>query len=333
MWIFYAPVACWIGWLAVRYRGLTVPTAANPGMPDGGLVGESKFDILSCLPADAVVPTVRLGAGHRQHRMPALEATMAERGWRWPLVLKPDAGERGRAVRKIGDAETAVEYLDAVSEPIIVQPYHPGPYEAGIFYYRLPGSRRGRILSITDKHFPVLVGDGRSSIETLIWSHPRYRLQGDTFMARHAAVARRVLDAGERFPLAMAGNHCQGTLFRDGAHLITPALEARVDDIAQQWSGFFVGRFDVRYANVDEFTAGRDLSIVELNGVTAESTNIYDPSGSLLGAYRTLFRQWSIIFAIGAANRQTGTPVSSTRRVAGLIRAHLAARPALTLSD
>jgi hypothetical protein len=42
---------------------------------------------------------------------------------------------------------------------------------------------------------------------------------------------------------------------------------------------------------VGRFEARDDLAIVELNGATAESTNIYDPSRSLLAAYRTLFAQ------------------------------------------
>jgi hypothetical protein len=169
----------------------------------------------------------------------------------------------------------------------------------------------------------VLAGDGASTIEALIWSHPRFRLQGATFTARHADVLDRVLGAGERFPLAVAGNHCQGTLFRNGWHLLTPALDERVDDIARAYPGFFVGRFDVRYRDVEAFRSGRDLAIVELNGVTSESTDIYDPDGSLFGAYRQLFRQWAIIFAIGAANRAMGAPVSSIRRLLALARMHL----------
>ena len=90
----------------------------------------------------------------------------------------------------------------------------------------------------------------------------------------------RVLASGERFPLAMAGNHAQGTLFRNGAHLITPALEKRIDEIARAYPGFYIGRFDIRYTDVEAFKAGRDLAIVELNGATGESTNIYDPDGS-----------------------------------------------------
>jgi hypothetical protein len=44
---------------------------------------------------------------------------------------------------------------------------------------------------------------------------------------------------------------------------------------------------------------GDDFAIVELNGASSESTNIYDPSRSLFQAYRTLFRQWALVFRIG----------------------------------
>jgi hypothetical protein len=216
---------------------------------------------------------------------------------------------------------------------VIVQPYHEGPFEAGVFYYRMPGWRRGRILSITDKHFPVIVGDGRSTIEELIWAHPRYRMQADLFLGRHAGSAARVLGRGEEFRLAIAGNHAQGTLFCDGAHLLTPALERRIDEIARGYHGFFVGRFDIRYRSVEAFKAGRDIAIVELNGATAESTNIYDPRASLLAAYRQLFRQWSIVFAIGAANRRLGTTTTSIRRLIDLVRAHLKTEVAFAVSD
>jgi hypothetical protein len=134
-------------------------------------------------------------------------------------------------------------------------------------------------------------------------------------------------------PLAVAGNHAQGTLFRDGRHLWTPALERRIDEIARAYPGFWVGRFDVRYDDVNAFKAGRSLAIVELNGATAESTDIYDPDRSLLSAYRRLFQQWSIVFAIGAANRAAGAAVTPTRRLIELVRAHLTRTPAFELSD
>jgi membrane protein DedA with SNARE-associated domain len=333
MWLFYAPVALWVGLLALRHRGLSTVTASNPGIPDGGTVGESKFEILRRLPSAWTIPSALVDAGELSIRAQRVCDHMTRAGWSFPIVLKPDVGQRGAGVRLIRAPDEIERYLSEQTGRVVMQPYHEGPFEAGVFYYRMLGWERGRILSITDKHFPVLVGDGHSTIEELVWAHPRYRMQADTFLRRHHDVLARVLAAGDRFQLAIAGNHAQGTLFRDGRHLLTPALERRIDEIAQSHHGFFVGRFDIRYRDVDAFKAGEDLAIVELNGATAESTNIYDPDGSLRDAYRQLFRQWSIVFAIGAANRAAGATVSSLRRLAELVRAHWTTHIAFALSD
>jgi membrane protein DedA with SNARE-associated domain len=333
MWLFYAPVAIWVAWLALRHRGLSTLTAANPGIPDGGTVGESKFAILARLPAESTVPAVLVSAGAPSERVARLMADVADRGWAFPLVLKPDVGQRGTGVRLIRTVDEARVYLARDAGPVVAQPYHPGPFEAGVFYYRFPHEERGRVLSITDKCFPVVVGDGRSTLEALIWAHPRYRMQADLFLARHRDARTRVLAAGERFSLAMAGNHAQGTMFRDGRRLLTPALERRIDEIARSYDGFYVGRFDIRYGDLDAFMAGRDLAIVELNGATAESTNIYDPDASLWSAYRQLFHQWSLVFAIGAANRARGAVVTPLARLLGLVRRHMRATPGFAISD
>ena len=178
-----------------------------------------------------------------------------------------------------------------------------------------------------------MVGDGRSTLEDLIWRHPRYRLQAGVFLTRHAAERARVPSEGERVQLAIAGNHAQGTTFLDGSALWSPELEARIDDIARGMPGFFIGRFDVRYGDVERFRRGEDLAIVELNGVTSESTHIYDPSFTLLDAWRVLFRQWELIFRIGAANRARGIQPASIGRLLRLSVDHLRTRPVLPIAS
>jgi membrane protein DedA with SNARE-associated domain len=334
MWLFYSPVAIWVALLAVRHRGFSTITAANPGMTDGGVVGESKSEILRKLPDTWTIPSVLISPASAASvrgrtaadRVRQLADHLTQADWTFPLVLKPDVGQRGLGVRLVRDIRAVREYLEREPGAVLAQPYHEGPFEAGVFYYRMPWWTRGRVFSITDKQFPWLVGDGRSTLEELIWQHPRYRLQAHLFLERHAAAGRRVLAEGERFQLAIAGNHAQGTLFRSGARLLTLELEERIDEIAQAFPGFFVGRFDIRYRDEDEFRAGRGLAIVELNGATAESTDIYDPDNSLLAAYGRLFRQWSIVFAIGAANRAAGAPVTPAARLCALVRAHLTTR-------
>ncbi len=124
-----------------------------------------------------------------------------------------------------------------------------------------------------------------------------------------------------------------GTATRDGSHLVTPELEAAFDAVAKHFDGFFVGRFDVRYADPAEFRAGRGFAVVELNGATSESTNLYDPSWSLWRAYRTLFRQWALLVRIGAANRARGHAPVTLRELFVLVRAHYRDRTAAALAD
>ncbi len=196
-----------------------------------------------------------------------------------------------------------------------MQRYAPGPYEAGIFYTRDPGDEMGQIFALTDKRFPVVTGNGRDTLEELVWSHPRFRCQAGLFMRRHHARRREVLADGETLRLAQAGNHTQGCQFVDGAQLITPALTAAIDAIAQRYEGFYFGRFDFRYADADALMRGEDLRVIEVNGVSSEATNHYDPSWSAWRAYRQLARQWDAAFRIGAANVARGHRASSIRHL------------------
>lgn len=333
MWLFYLPMLPWVAYLAIRHRGLTLPTAANPGIPHGGVVGESKFEILNRLPAASIVPSALIPAAARGDRIAQLQEIMRTLRWSFPLILKPDVGQRGAAVKLVRSVEDATAYLAANPAAVLAQVYHPGPCEAGVFYYRLPNDTVGRVLSITDKVFPELEGDGRLTVEELIWRHERFAMQAERFLKRHAAQRHRVLAAGERLRLAIAGNHCQGTLFRDGEALRTAALEAAFDAIARHYDGFFFGRFDVRYSDASSFREGRDFAIVELNGVASESTNLYDPDWSIWRAYRMLATQWQLLFAIGRANADRGARVTPWRELWRVIRDYYRAPQPESLAD
>lgn len=330
-WLVYAPLVPWLLWQAVRNGGFGSLGAANPGVEDGGFVGESKFRILDALPAEWTLPARLLRPGALNDRVREFDAAVAALGAAYPVILKPDVGQRGTGVRRIGSRDDALAYLAAETGPVIVQVWHPGPFEVGIFYVRRPDESRGRIFSITDKRFPSIVGDGASTLEDLLWAHPRFRLQVPLFLARHGG--QQVLGDGEVLTLVTSGNHCQGAIFLDGSDLITPALEARIDGIARTMPGFFVGRFDVRYRDPKAFARGEDLAIVELNGVTSESTNAYDPSFGALRMWTTLAHQWRVVFEIGAANRARGAAPVGIGRLACLTREHWRRHPAMPVAS
>ncbi|EMO29639.1 hypothetical protein LEP1GSC170_5906 [Leptospira interrogans serovar Bataviae str. HAI135] len=50
---------------------------------------------------------------------------------------------------------------------------------------------------------------------------------------------------------------------------------------------------------------------MELNGITSESTNLYDPSFSIWKMYKILFNQWNLLFQIGSENNHLGISKTS----------------------
>ncbi len=308
-WLFYAPVVLRYAWLALRHRGLTLPSAANPGITTGGLVGESKFATLRDLMRTSPGSTAEawlLETGTAEERMRVLDTLRSAHDIAFPFILKPDLGQRGMGVKLIHHDDEMAAYLRDNAAPIVVQRYVPGPLEVGVFYYRFPHESCGRIFAVTEKVFPVLVGDGIHTVEELVWRDERARFVASRYIERFAARRDEVLAVGATLRLVEAGNHAQGCIFRDGGRFATEALADRIDAISKGVPGFFIGRYDLRFTSEEELRAGRGFQILELNGAAAEATSIYDARNSLVSAYRTLFRQWGLVFAIGAANRALG---------------------------
>lgn len=328
-WLVYPPVLVWIAWLGLRHRGFTAFTAANPAMPEGGFVGESKGDILDALPASVTARFLRLpAAGRLTVRRDAVRAFLDRHALELPVVVKPDRGQRGEGVAIVRSPEQLATAL-ASPAALIVQEFVPGP-EIGVFYARRPGRERGRIFSITRKRLPHLRGDGQSTLEELLLADPRASCLADVYLEESPRPPDAVPADGERVPLVEVGTHCRGAIFEDGDELGTAALEREVDRISRAYDGFYFGRYDLKAPSMEDFLAGTNLRVLELNGVTSEATHIYDPALSVLDAYRVLFRQWQLAFEIGAENRRRGAAVSTLRRLTGLAGRHfLAGREAM----
>ncbi|MEJ2146159.1 MAG: VTT domain-containing protein [Acidobacteriota bacterium] len=311
--LFYLPVGLYYLWLAVRYRGLTLPTAANPSVYSGGMIGESKSQILDLVPEPFRSMVCRYVRIERVAVSPEQQATEAERtlrraGLDYPCVAKPDVGQRGTGVRLIRSKADLVRYLDAfpLGRGLLVQEYAEGPFEAGILYYRVPGATFGEIFSVTIKDFPQVEGDGRRSLKELILADPRARFFTQVYFERFRGQLDRVLGEGELLPLVFAGNHCQGAVFRRGDFLITAALRQKLDILFSAMPDFYFGRLDVRCRDLEELAAGRGFKVLEINGAGSEATHIWDPDTRLADAYRTLFKQYDILFRIGSINRARG---------------------------
>jgi membrane protein DedA with SNARE-associated domain len=323
IWIFYLPVIVYALVLTVRYRGLMF-TAANPAIPAGGFVGESKDEIYKLIGGSGITRQFTL-----RHTKIASELTqdarhraalrfIDENSLSFPIVVKPDSGERGDGVSIVrDDAQLRIAVAEHEVD-VLVQEFVDG-VEASVFYCRMPGEPLGRIFSVTEKIFPSVIGDGASTLEELILRDDRAYIVARKYFERNAALLLTVPAAGERVGLVDIGSHSKGAIFRDGSHLRTPDLISEIDAVCRSIPGFFFGRFDLRAASFDDLKLGRNFRIIELNGVTSESTNIYDPKYSLIDAYRILFDQWRLAFRIGAAGARLGARVSTVREIVSLV--------------
>lgn len=314
--LFYPPVVAYIVYLGIRFRSWTLFTVANPAIPAGGFVGESKHQILDHLKnAFPWLPFSRLLAcGVPTRRLAEAKEFMQRQGLQFPIVLKPDAGQRGAGVAIVRSLEQFNEYLTNSSFPVILQEYVPGE-EYGVFYYRYPSDAHGRVFSVTEKRMPLLLGDGKRTLEELILADERAVCMADFYLRKNSERVKEIPAMGERVQLVEIGTHCRGAIFLDGGGTITPELEEVIDQVARSFDGFYFGRFDIRVPSREDFMAGRNIKIVELNGVTSEATHIYDQNMSLVDAYRVLFEQWRIAFEIGRLNRERGFRVTPVREL------------------
>lgn len=329
--VFYLPIGIQWAWLALRHHSLSLPTAANPAIEVGGLWGESKSGCLDMVGPDqrrwiADYTTLRRGHGAGAGERDASRAVVAaaDAGLSYPLVAKPDIGWRGFGVRLIRSPEALAAYVQAYpeNETILLQRAIDHEGEAGVLYARTPGAPSGRILSLTFRYFPHVVGDGRQSIRDLVLADQRAAWKAGQhfgFDSGHLGNPNQDLDRipadGETVRLAFVGSNRVGGLYRDARAHITPQLERRFDEISRSMPEFYYGRYDVRFESVEKFRLGTDFRIIEINGAGGESINVWDPAMPLAQVYRELFAQQRRLFEIGAMNRARGFPPAGSAAV------------------
>lgn len=305
-WVVYFPFLWYGFYWCIKTRSLTFFTAANPGIENGGLFGESKYQILKTLPP-SIVPHSILIENPKDWTVESFWNMVLANEIQTPFILKPDKGERGRGVSKINTQKELEDYLNAYSFPLIVQPYITQKEEYGILYHRLPHQSKGQITSIVVKGFLSVTGDGVSDMESLWLKNPRCLYHWDLLQALYTQEKHKIIPKGEEKELVSIGNHSRGTTFLNGNHLISDTLTDTIDKISQSIPGFYIGRFDIKAENIEAACRG-EFKVMELNGVGAEPGHIYAPDYPILKAYSALLRHWNNVAEIARLNYQNGFP-------------------------
>jgi hypothetical protein len=314
--IIQAPLFPYWIWLSIRTRSLAYFSASNPGILMGGMFGESKFEVMEKVPESVKPKTILL-------RLPVtMEETldqMKEAGLTFPVIFKPDLGERGWMVKKINDAHDIVGYLKEIKINFIAQEFVDLPLEFGVYYRRYPHERAGVVTSIVGKEMLSVEGDGKRSLKELILDKDRAKLQWKTLKVIYQDRLNEVVARGKRIELVSVGNHCLGTMFLNRNHLISEKMSASFDHISKQVEGFYFGRYDLRTVSVEDLENG-NVKIMELNGCGAEPAHIYEPGFSLTEALKVLVRHWKDIYLISVENHRRGVAYISLQEAKAIFK-------------
>lgn len=318
-WLFFLPLVPYWLYLALRARSFTYFTAANPGIEHSGVFGESKIDILNKIDPQYLPITLYFKDSADWQEV---VQKLVSAGLDYPIIVKPNVGERGSQVEKVNDSIGLQRYMELNTEDFIIQEFLQLPLEFGVLFYRVPGTEERGITSIVIKEFVSVTGDGKSTIKELILKNERYHLQLASLEKKLGTQMYEVLSYGENRLLQPIGNHCLGTKFLSGQHLINDQIIEVFYRIASKIEGFNFGRFDLKVSSVEDLLAGRNIKIMELNGVTSEAGHIYDPKYNLLRAYRDAAKNMKVMFRVSQQSRKLGALVTPPGEMWRLIRTH-----------
>lgn len=319
--IFYLPVFIYYLYTSLRFRKLNYFSAVNPALKSGGMCGFSKAESYELIDRNYVPKTILKKKDHIKTKND-LEKDLLERQMSFPLIIKPDRGERGFLVNKVDSLNEAMVFLSKYEGTMdfLIQEYVDAELELGVFIMKTKGD--WSISSLVSKKFLSVVGDGKSTLLELCHKLPRaekYFLGGEH---KKNFNETKVPEKGEKVILEHIGNHCRGTEFVNEKSHNKENLRSAFEPIVKSLKGLNYFRLDLRAENWKALEQGQ-FKVLEVNGVSAEPGHIYDPSMNLKQAYADLFFHWSKMSQIATEQLSMGAQTEPLKETLKNVLGHL----------
>ena len=290
MYVFYFPfIPVWL-FLGLLHGNVLYFTRVNRLMNFGGLWSYSKFNVLEKIKDQYKVKS-------KLYNKEELSSASWNHEFKYPFICKPDIGARGKDVHLIKQQSDLDQAMLSLDFPVILQEYIEFPIELGVLYYRYPNGGSG-ISSVVGKEFLTITGDGRSTLKELISKNIRAASRLDYLEKKHQSIWNSAIENGRIIELEPIGNHNRGTTFIDRTDLINDQLIAVFDTISASIPDFQYGRYDLRVDTIDNLYAGKNIRIIELNGMNSEAAHIYDPKYNIIKAYYHVLKNLLIGYRI-----------------------------------
>lgn len=293
-WFFHIPIFPYFLYLALKRGSLAFFTNVNPDFYAGGFVNTSKFDALKGIESKWLPKTLYFSS----RSLDLVEKELAKQKMGYPLILKPNKGERGKGVLKIHNREALLKALPMINSDFIVQEFINYPLEFGVLYYKSPDTNKGEISSICLKEMPFVIGNGEDTLDKLVLE----KYKSINFDNINSGNERIVLKNKEQFTLEYVAHRSKKCVFKNYNHLHSKKLIETFDIITSGMDNFHFGRFDVKVNSVEDLITGNNIKILEVNGVNSQPIHIFDPDYSFFECYRDLHTHWFLIYKISKKN-------------------------------
>jgi len=252
-WIFYIPMFGYGIFLAIKAHSFAYFTATNPAMKYGGAFGMDKIKILNLINKKYTPKGFLFRKDQDDDEFTNL---MKIYDIDFPIVCKPNVGERGIGVEKLDNELDFKKFISKHDEDILIQEFIDYPIELGVFYHRYPISKKDGITSVVHKEFLSIIGNGRSKFGELVKENIRARSRISYLKRKYNSKWKQVIPAGISYKLEPIGNHNRGTKFLDGNHLINDQLIEVFREISKPLDGYYYGRFDIKVKSINDLYEG-----------------------------------------------------------------------------
>lgn len=317
--LFYIPLYPYLLFLSLKYRNAFAFSAINSSVsPDSGLLNASKSQILSRVSSEYKPKELLIG---NPSSLTNVIGLLNSSNIDFPLICKPNSGERGNRVEVIHNESQLNAYLEHSKMPVIVQEYIEWEEEYGITFFKHPVTNEIEITSIGQKEFLHVIGNGKDDVYSLLNQSFRGRIYKDQIDQKYFEKSKFIPQKGSFFIVEPIGNHCRGTKFINRNDLIGSGnIHEKVKKVVEPLDEFHFGRIDLKTASESDLVSSDNpFKVFEINAVHAEPAHIYDPNTSLISAYRDLYKQWDKIFHYGSLCAKRGVPCLSLKRFITLV--------------
>lgn len=302
----YIPISpVWI-WYIIRSGTPWFFTPSNPTLTFGGFEGEGKKEMYEQLPPGSYPSTTYI---QPQISFEEAEKQVADAGFTYPFIVKPNVGMMGFMFRKISDPDQLKKYHETIPIEYLVQELVDYDLEVSAFYFRMPNEQKGIISGFLKKESPFIVGDGSGTIEDLMRKHEGIKFKLEEMLLKHEEWKDDILPPGEKYYLSYASNRSQGGKLTGIDHEIDEGLQELFDGFSHHAGKFYYGRYDIKCKSVEDLKKGKNYSILEFNGAGAGTQHVYANNYSLIKAMSIILTHWKMLFLISRYNhKNNGVP-------------------------